>query len=62
MVVRINDFTLLSALKARSELAFVAGITRIILTKEHDLWYEGPDILVLRKSMTLCNVSLLHLA
>ena len=34
MAVWRQDFIFLSALKACSELAFVAGITRIILTKD----------------------------
>ena len=44
---------LLNALKAHSELAFVAGITRIILTKD-----EGSDLFVLFLEINdLCNVS-----
>ena len=48
MVVRRQDFTLLTALKAHSELASVADITRIILTKDMtSVWYERPDLFVL---------------
>ena len=37
---------LLRAMKAYSELAFVAGITNN-LDQGHDLWYEETDIFVL---------------
>ena len=43
-----------------TEGAFRAGIccwhNQNNLDQEHDLWYEGPDILFLNKSATLCNV------
>ena len=45
------DFILLSALKVRSELAFVAGITRRILTKDMTSG-EGPDFFVLFKEIS----------
>ena len=49
MVVRRSDVTLLSALKACPELAFVAGITRIILTMDTSLMvsYDNVEVKVL---------------
>ena len=50
-------FAFLSALKVHSELAFVAGITRIVLTEDMTSGMSDQIFLfVLRKSTTLCNV------